>query len=86
VTLDHLSIRQFAPPLRRNRFFFDLVLYEILPVFKASYDLLLNIYQFTGNFTREYKYTLSEKIKSEILVLKPTLRSQAHCQAGVLLR
>ncbi|MBU1369588.1 MAG: four helix bundle protein [Bacteroidetes bacterium] len=44
-------------------------IYENLPVFKASYDLLLNIYQFTGKFTREYKYTLGEKIKNETLLL-----------------
>jgi len=37
-------------------------LYDELPVFKASYDLLLNIFQFTANFKREYKYTMGEKL------------------------
>jgi restriction endonuclease Mrr len=44
-------------------------LYDELPVFKASYDLLLNIFQFTANFSREYKYTIGEKLKNETLAL-----------------
>jgi len=36
-------------------------LYDELLVFKASYDLLLNIFHFTANFKREYKYTVGEK-------------------------
>ena len=42
-------------------------LYEELPVFKASYDLLLSIYNFTDNFTRKYKYSIGEKLKNETL-------------------
>jgi hypothetical protein len=37
-------------------------LYDELSVFKASYDLLLDIFQFTANFKREYKYTVREKL------------------------
>jgi len=44
-------------------------LYENLSVFKASYDLLLNIYQCTGNFTHESKYTLTEKVRNETMDL-----------------
>lgn len=44
-------------------------LYDELPVFKASYDLLLDIFQFTANFKREYKYTVGEKLKNETLAL-----------------
>ena len=46
-----------------------MTLYDELPVFKASYDLLLNIYQFAATLTREYKYTLGEKLKNETLEL-----------------
>ena len=35
--------------------------YDELPVFKASYDLLLEIFRFTKEFTKEYKYTVLEK-------------------------
>jgi len=31
--------------------------------------LQLNVYPFTGKLTREYKYTLGEKIKNETLEL-----------------
>ena len=41
--------------------------YDRLPVYRASYDLLVEIFQFTKNFTREYKYTVGEKLKNETL-------------------
>jgi len=43
--------------------------YDELPVFKASYDLLVEIFSFTKNFTKEYKYTVGEKLKNETLDL-----------------
>jgi hypothetical protein len=43
--------------------------YDELPVYKASYDLLLAIFQFTKNFTKEYKYTVGESIKKETIEL-----------------
>ena len=43
--------------------------YNNLPVYKASYDLLLDIFRFTANFTREYKFTVGEKLKNETLSL-----------------
>ncbi len=44
-------------------------MYDELPVYKASYDLLLDIFQFTTNFTREYKFTLGERLKNEAVEL-----------------
>lgn len=41
--------------------------YDNLPVYKASYDLLVDIFQFTKSFTKEYKYTIGEKLKNETL-------------------
>jgi len=41
--------------------------YNNLPVYKASYDLLVEIFRFTKNFSKEYKYTVGESIKKEIL-------------------
>ncbi len=46
-----------------------MALYNELPVYKASYDLLLDIFRFTANFTREYKFTVGEKLKNETLTL-----------------
>jgi len=43
--------------------------YDELPVYKATYDLILGIFRFTKEFSREYKYTVGEKIKNETLDL-----------------
>jgi hypothetical protein len=40
--------------------------YNDLPVYKAAYDLLLQLFALTHNLSREYKYTLGEKLKNEI--------------------
>lgn len=40
--------------------------YNDLPVYKAAYDLLLILFALTHNLSREYKYTLGEKLKNEI--------------------
>ena len=46
-----------------------MALYDELPVYKASYDLLLEIFKFTKNFSREHKYTVGESLKKETLEL-----------------
>ena len=46
-----------------------MAIYNELPVFKASYDLLLDIYRFSSTLTREYKYTIGERLKNETLEL-----------------
>ncbi|MBC8213352.1 MAG: four helix bundle protein [Candidatus Marinimicrobia bacterium] len=43
--------------------------YDELPVYKASYDLLVEIFRFTKNFSKEYKYTVGESLKKETLEL-----------------
>lgn len=44
-------------------------LHSDLPVYKATYDLLLTIFRFTKNFSKEYKYTIGESLKKETLEL-----------------
>ena len=39
--------------------------YYNLPVYKQSYDLLLEIFKLTKEFNREYKYTIGEELKKE---------------------
>jgi len=39
--------------------------YNELPVYKASYDLLLEIFRFTKNIGKEFKYTVGESLKKE---------------------
>ncbi len=52
-----------------------------LPVYKATYDLLLAIFQFTKEFSKEYKYTVGESLKKRndktINKWKPTKRQHA---------
>jgi hypothetical protein len=43
--------------------------YNELPVYKATYDLLLAIFQFTKDFSKEYKYTVGESLKKETIEL-----------------
>lgn len=42
-----------------------MALFSELPVYKLGYDLLIGIYKRTSNFTREYKYTMGERLKNE---------------------
>ena len=39
--------------------------YDNLPIYHASYSLLLELFRFTRDFNREYQYTLGESIKKE---------------------
>ena len=43
--------------------------YDELPVYKATYDLLLAIFQFTKGFHKEFKYTVGESLKNETIEL-----------------
>jgi hypothetical protein len=43
--------------------------YDNLPIYKASYELLVEIFKFTQNFSREFKYTLGERLKNETIEL-----------------
>jgi len=43
--------------------------YDELPVYKATYDLLLSIFMFTREFKREFKYTIGESLKKETIEL-----------------
>jgi len=40
-----------------------------LPVYKSSYDLFLYSFKLIGNLRRDYKYTVGEKLKDEIMDL-----------------
>ncbi len=43
--------------------------YYNLPVYKQSYDLLLEIFLLTKEFNREYKYTIGEELKKETIAM-----------------
>ena len=46
-----------------------MVLYNELPVYRDSYNLLLEIYNVTNKFSREYKYSLGQDMKRDVLSL-----------------
>jgi|GEM_PF-1710029 len=43
--------------------------YDNLPVYKASYDLLLEIFIFSKSMGEEHKYTIREDLKKEATVI-----------------
>lgn len=63
-----------------------MALYSELPVYKASYDLLLAIFDFSRGFTREYKYTVGEKLKNETVdMITNIYRANSRREKGPLL-
>jgi hypothetical protein len=44
-------------------------LYYDLPVYQDTYRLILKIFELTGEFPREYKYTLGQDMKRDGLTL-----------------
>ena len=54
---------------KRLIFFDTMSTYDELPVYKATYDLLLEMFRFTKDFSREYKYTVGESLKKETIEL-----------------
>jgi len=46
-----------------------MALYYDLPVFKDVYKLTLLIYGLTKDFSKEYKYTLGQDLKKDVMVL-----------------
>lgn len=46
-----------------------MAIYENLPVYKTSYDLIILVFQTIKLFPKEYKYSLWDKIKNETIDL-----------------
>lgn len=44
-----------------------MAIYLHLPVYKASYDLIIELFRVIKEFNREYKYTLGESLKKEAI-------------------
>lgn len=44
-------------------------MHDDLRVYKNSYDLLLYLYQISSNFSREFKHSIGESIKKDVLEL-----------------
>lgn len=60
--------------------------YDNLPVYKVSYDLLQKIFPVVHNFWREYKYTIWETIKKEVIDLLISIyRVNSHTDKKIYL-
>lgn len=46
-----------------------MVLYNKLPIYRDAYQLLLEIYQITNKFARDFKYTLGQDMKRDVLTM-----------------
>ena len=57
-----------------------MALYYDLPVFKDVYKLTLLIYSLTKDFSKEYKYTLEQDLKRDVMVLMRSIyrANKAH--------
>jgi hypothetical protein len=44
-----------------------MALYYELPIYKETYSLLLAIFKLTRNFSREYKYTIGQEMKQNVM-------------------
>ena len=60
--------------------------FDELPVYKATYDLLIEIFRFTKDFNKYFKYTVGESLKKitiELLTLIYRANTR-HQKADVL--
>jgi len=62
-----------------------MTIYNNLPVYKASYDFLLDVFKFTKNFDREYKYTIGEELKKETTAMITNIYRANSSQSKKLL-
>ena len=44
--------------------------YDHLPVYKKTYDLLLQLFRLSQNMERDYRYTIGENLKKEVIELQ----------------
>ncbi len=62
-------------------------LHNELPVYKATYDMLLEIFQLCRGFSREYKFTVGESLKKETIdLLTLIFRANSRTDKGNVLQ
>ncbi len=54
--------------------------HDELPVYKATYNLMLSVLRFLKDFTKEYKYSVGDTLKKETMELM-TLVDRASTRA-----
>jgi hypothetical protein len=43
--------------------------HDELPVYKATYDMMLSVFRFVKDFSKEYKYSVGDTLKTETMAL-----------------
>lgn len=61
-----MAIWLFYLPIRGKFLKNKIGQYNELPVYKATYDLLLGMFWFTKEFSKEFKYTVGESLKNTV--------------------
>ena len=56
-----------------------MAIHSNLPVYKVCYDLLLLLFKTCGNMQRDYKFTLGEQVKKELITLMVNIY-RANCR------
>lgn len=60
--------------------------YDQLPVYKASYDLLVTIFKLARHFKRDIKYTLGDRLKTETVdMITNIYRANSRVEKGPLI-
>lgn len=54
--------------------------YDNLPVYKKTYDLLLQLFRLGQNMERDYRYTIGENLKKEVIELLMNVY-RANCRS-----
>ncbi len=61
-----------------------MALYYNLPIYKASYRLVIMLFANSSNFSREYKYTAGQELKNEgMLLIKNIYRANKAIDKNV---
>lgn len=56
-----------------------MALYTDLPVYRDAYQLILKVFEYTKEFSKEYKYTLGQDIKRDALrLVRSIYRANKH--------
>ena len=53
-----------------------MALYYDLPVYRDTYQLILKVFECTGHFPKEYKYSLGQDMKRDALQLVRSIESE----------
>jgi hypothetical protein len=60
--------------------------YDNLPVYKTSYDLLFDLFRACQNMERDYKFTIGENLKKEVIeLIKNVYRANSRNEKSELL-